>query len=579
MLDSDKCAKKEGRVLKIIDKGNTMSVTARFANVFFVSLLLLSFNLNAGIEIDAGYEAVMEVQQTASSAKYDQEKDAIDLVDEFAAAKGYTTDPKKPVYFARAEASRNVSLSDPNFLNIRELIATEAILSAKADIIVSRMTSASAEEWIELAGPSIQAQLEEVVAVQKNAQVKLDAQLGSLQKEASTLIEGLDDALAQEAMGITWNDRGKRLLDAIISKLDESYDSSAILEDKRNRVENLKKRRDAVIQRADELVLARKELERQVREIRGDGSDKSGSRFAIESKMPLFGATVVFQAEYFDEYENFSVAVLLAWSPKLEREARGILLRDGRIEPRPTKLSLDEWLDKQNLATMVGPRKYLAKDGSDNFLGIAAAEYNKRNLSTRRRAELSATLSAQRMAVLSLTSEVEVNRAKDQQGINNNISEDRTELRYYEELSERVSQSIEKVKVAGLEKRKVIRAVHPSTGKDIIVVVANINSAMAVQSVELMADTYALLRELNIDQSYLSGQTAGMREAAELGKNNSDAFEQGRSEGTGSVAAKTEANQAELSEPPKQGAEDGAAQAEKGKTGAWMGDTDVDDPF
>ena len=571
--------KKEGRVLKIIDKGNTMSVTARFANVLFVSLLLLSFSLNAGIEIDAGYEAVMEVQQTASSAKYDKEQGAIDLVDEFAAAKDYKTEPKKSVYFARAEASRNVSLADPNFLNIRELIATEAILSAKADIIVSRMTSASAEEWIELAGPSIQAQLEEVVAVQKNAQIKLDAQLESLQKEASALIEGLDDALAQEAMGITWNDRGKRLLDAIIQKLDESYDSSAILEDKRKRVENLKTRRDAVIQRADELVLARKELERQVREIRGDGSDKSGSRFAIESKMPLFGATVVFQAEYFDEYENFSVAVLVAWSPLLEGEARGILLRDGRIEPRPTKLSLDEWLDKQNLATMVGPRRYLSKDGSDNFLGIAAAEYNKRNLSTRRRAELSATLSAQRMAALSLTSEVEVNRAKDQQGINNNISEDRTELRYYEELSERVSQSIEKVKVAGLEKRKVIRAVHPSTGKDIIVVVANINSAMAVQSVELMADTYALLRELNIDQSYLSGQTAGMREAAELGKNNSDAFEQGRSEGTGSVVAKTEANQAELSEPPKQGAEDGAAQAEKSKTGAWMGDTDVDDPF
>ncbi|HAU83917.1 MAG TPA: hypothetical protein DCW39_07940, partial [Betaproteobacteria bacterium] len=132
----------------MIDEGRIMSVSARFANVFFGSLLLLSFNLNAGIEIDGGYEAVMDAQLTASSAKFDEEKGAIDLVDEFAAAKGYTTDPQKPVYFARMEASRNVSLSDPNFLNIRELIATEAILSAKADIIVSRMTSASVEEWI-----------------------------------------------------------------------------------------------------------------------------------------------------------------------------------------------------------------------------------------------------------------------------------------------------------------------------------------------------------------------------------------------------------------------------------------------
>ena len=106
-----------------------------------------------------------------------------------------------------------------------------------------------------------------------------------------------------------------------------------------------------------------------------------------------------------------------------------------------------------------------------------------------------------------------------------------------------------------------------------------LTARLAVQSAELMSDTYALLSELNIDQSYLSGQTAGMREAAERGKKNSDAFEQGRSVGNGSVAAKTEANQADVAEPSKQRAEDGSAEEEKGKTGAWMGDTDVDDPF
>lgn len=552
-----------------------MSGTPRILNVLFASLILLSCNLNAGIEIevDPGYEAVMEVQQAVGSAKFDVEKGAIDLVDEFADAKGYVTDPEKPVYFARMEASRNVSLTDPNFLKIREQIATEAILAAKGDIIVSRMTTASAEEWMELAGPSIQAQLDAVVAEQKNAQLKLDAQLENLQKEASTLIEGLDDALAEEAKGITWNDRGKALLDAIIQKLDDNYDSGAIREEKRKRVESLKNRRDAVTEQAGKVVLARNELERQVREIRGDGSDKSGSRFAIESDTPLFGATVVFQAESFDEYENFSVAVLLAWSPKLEREARGILFRDGRIEPRPTKLSLDEWLGKQNLATMIGPRKYLAKDGSDNFLGIAAAEYNKRNLATRRRAELSATLSAQRMALLSLTSEVTVRRAKEQAGLDNNISEDRTEVRYYEDLAERVTQEITDLNVAGLEKRKVIRTVHPSSGKDMIVVVANINSAIAAQSEELIRDTKELLEELNVDQSYLSGLIAGMQEATEADETNVAAYEQGRSE------------QLQPSQPQNDEAGDEVGKAEKTEKvekadkGAWAGDSDVDDPF
>lgn len=558
-----------------------MSGTSKILNVRFALLILLSCHVNAGIEIevDPGYEAVMEVQQAAGSAKFDVDKGAIDLVDEFADAKGYVTDPEKPVYFARMEASRNVSLSDPNFLKIRELIATEAILAAKADIIVSRMTTASAEEWMELAGPSIQAQLDAVVAEQKSAQVKLDVELESLQKEASTLIEGLDDALAQEAKGITWNDRGKRLLDAIIQKLDDSYDSDVIREEKRQRVESLKRRRDAVTEQAVKVVLARNELERQVSEIRGDGSDKSGSRFAIESDMPLFGATVVFQAESFDEYENFSVAVLLAWSPKLEREARATLLRDGRIEPRPTKLSLDEWLGKQNLATMIGPRKYLAKDGSDNFLGIAAAEYNKRNLSTRRRAELSATLSAQRMALLSLTSEVAVRRAKEQSGRDNNIGEDRTEVRYYEGLAERVTQEITDLNVAGLEKRKVIRAVHPSSGKDMIVVVANINSAIAAQSEELMKDTTALLAELNVDQSYWRGLRAGLQEATGVGETSVTAYEQGRLAAGSAVTAKTSANLAQPGQPQKGATGDEGALAEKGEKGAWAGDSDVDDPF
>jgi hypothetical protein len=558
-----------------------MSGTSKILNVRFALLILLSCHVNAGIEIevDPGYEAVMEVQQAAGSAKFDVDKGAIDLVDEFADAKGYVTDPEKPVYFARMEASRNVSLSDPNFLKIRELIATEAILAAKADIIVSRMTTASAEEWMELAGPSIQAQLDAVVAEQKSAQVKLDAELESLQKEASTLIEGLDDALAQEAKGITWNDRGKRLLDAIIQKLDDSYDSDVIREEKRQRVESLKRRRDAVTEQAVKVVLARNELERQVSEIRGDGSDKSGSRFAIESDMPLFGATVVFQAESFDEYENFSVAVLLAWSPKLEREARATLLRDGRIEPRPTKLSLDEWLGKQNLATMIGPRKYLAKDGSDNFLGIAAAEYNKRNLSTRRRAELSATLSAQRMALLSLTSEVAVRRAKEQSGRDNNIGEDRTEVRYYEGLAERVTQEITDLNVAGLEKRKVIRAVHPSSGKDMIVVVANINSAIAAQSEELMKDTTALLAELNVDQSYWRGLRAGLQEATGVGETSVTAYEQGRLAAGSAVTAKTSANLVQPGQPQKGATGDEGALAEKGEKGAWAGDSDVDDPF
>lgn len=512
-----------------------MNISLKWVSLLSGSILLCASAVSADIEVDAGVQAVMEAQAEVKPTSYELSKLAIDLVDESAARKNYVTDPSKPVYFAKGSASRNVSPTNPNFLNIRELIATEAILRAKTDLIISRMATASASEFIALAGPSIQAQLAQASSQQKAAQEQLDRQLESLKAEAATLAEGLDAALAAEAKGITWDDRGKRLLDSIIKKLDETYDSKSILEDKKQQVDRLKKRRDNVNSRASEVLLASQELERQIQAIRGDVGTKVSTSVAVESQMPLFGATVMFQAESYDDlYENLQVAVLLAWSPKLEREAQHILLGTGDIEPRETKLSLEDWLGNQELANMVGPRRYLARDGSDNYIGIAAAEYNKQNLSTMTRAETSATLSAQRMALLSLKAEVAVKKGKEQAGIDNQSLRDgsvRTEQLYYEALSESMSQEVKELGIAGLEKRKVIRTVHPASGKDIVVVVANINSAIAAQSPALMRETYALLKELNTDQSYKKGQLAGMKEEAAKSKDDPVAYQQGRAAG------------------------------------------------
>ena len=560
-----------------------MNMSLKWVSLFSGSILLCVSAVSADIEVDAGVQAVMEAQAEVKPTSYELSKLAIDLVDESAARKNYVTDPAKPVYFAKGSASRNVSPTNPNFLNIRELIATEAILRAKTDLIISRMATASASEFIALAGPSIQAQLAQASSQQKAAQEQLDRQLESLKAEAATLAEGLDAALAAEAKGITWDDRGKRLLDSIIKKLDETYDSKSILEDKKQQVDRLKKRRDNVNSRASEVLLASQELERQIQAIRGDVGTKVSTSVAVESQMPLFGATVMFQAESYDDlYENLQVAVLLAWSPKLEREAQHILLGTGEIEPRETKLSLEDWLGNQELANMVGPRRYLARDGSDNYMGIAAAEYNKQNLSTMTRAETSATLSAQRMALLSLKAEVAVKKGKEQAGIDSQSLREgsvRTEQLYYEALSESMSQEVKELGIAGLEKRKVVRTVHPATGKDIVVVVANINSAIAAQSPALMRETYALLKELNTDQSYKKGQLVGMKEEALKSKDDSVAYRQGRAAGASGVATKASTNQEKTNQLPRAQGGEPTGQGKTSKPRAWLGDNDVDDPF
>ena len=125
----------------------------------------------------------------------------------------------------------------------------------------------------------------------------------------------------------------------------------------------------------------------------------------------------------------------------------------------------------------------------------------------------------------------------------------------------------------------MIRTLHPATGKNMVVVVANINSAIAAQSPALMRDTYALLKELNTDQSYRKGQKAGMQEEAAKSKDDTVAYRQGRAAGASGVAAKDNSNQQETKQLPRAQGGESTGQGGTTKPGAWMGDSDVDDPF
>ena len=51
--------------------------------------------------------------------------------------------------------------------------------------------------------------------------------------------------------------------------------------------------------------------------------------------MPLFGATTLMQVESYDDLDGqYDIASLVVWSPKLELEARGILIGEGKGTPR-----------------------------------------------------------------------------------------------------------------------------------------------------------------------------------------------------------------------------------------------------
>ena len=111
----------------------------------------------------------------------------------------------------------------------------------------------------------------------------------------------------------------------------------------------------------------------------------------------------------------------------------------------------------------------------------------------------------------------------------------------YKDLAVEMKASVD-ANINGLEVVRTIDTVHPATGKQIVVAVANINSALAHKSEDIMSETYALLKEFNADQSVKIGVKQGMQAAAETTRNNQQLIQQGRNEGTSAVNQKYDAS-------------------------------------
>ena len=198
------------------------------------------------------------------------------------------------------------------------------------------------------------------------------------------------------------------LLDATVKKIDESYEPTSTDEAKKKRLADLKKRPD--LQKAEKQALeAKAEIEAKEAELVDNKKRQVSSSFALAADMPLFGATAIATADSFNDLDQaIEVAVAMVWSTKPERNARDVLGRKAKGDPRPNKLSLSDWLDTQNLAVMFGPRRYLAADGSINFVGIGAVE-RPADAGDVADAVKEAELQAKQAAFLSLFAEVSTN--------------------------------------------------------------------------------------------------------------------------------------------------------------------------
>lgn len=102
----------------------------------------------------------------------------------------------------------------------------------------------------------------------------------------------------------------------------------------------------------------------------GRTPDEDKGKVVAYTHEMLYGATPLLAAESWmsadAEYET-SVAVVM--SSALENSVKKALKREKVVRSKPGKLSLEKWLEKQDVATMLGSRQFVDDKGDRWFIG------------------------------------------------------------------------------------------------------------------------------------------------------------------------------------------------------------------
>jgi hypothetical protein len=473
--------------------------------------------------------------------------------------------------FSVQNAKASVAPYSTDFMTIRESLLIQAMLAAKANIVTSISTNVEALRYVTSNSDPVMSQIAQKEDVYKKALASQRKQVELAQKEVSQMLQGVDDAQAKVIEGATFSDKLMSLLDASIKKLDESYDPSNADQAKQKRLDDLKSKLERARRDQKAAEDARAEIEAKEAELVSNKKKEIGSKFALNSNMPLFGATIIQTADTYTDDEVMEVAVAMVWSKKLEKNARTVLLSEseGIGEPLPNKVSFDEYIRSQDLSVFMGPRRYLAADGTINFLGVSAAEIPSDPGLYDNAVDL-AEMFAQQHAVLSVISEVSVKKAAEMVRVDR-LVDGKIKPEVYQSMVKDLRESA-KANISGLNVYDRMDTVHPVTGKPIVVAVAVINSRMIHQSDSVLADTYALLKEFNANQSVREGMREGMARSAEETRDNEKLKAQGRTSGAVAVNERYDPSQAQATQPTRSAgsAPKSEPSANGGQTGTFI---------
>lgn len=420
-----------------------------------------------------------------------------------------------------------------DFINRRKEKMSELMLKAKAKIIETIMSKMSGSRILDVPGNPISKQLEKE---QKEMNKALQAARDDLAKLDANLAEALsarDDLTASELVAV---------ISSWFTKADKENIAEKFDADKKEAYANAKADFEAASAKY-------KELAEKAEALKGTISKEMNTSLSRVSAMPIYGCTVLQQAESITEKNGrykYQIAILYSWSGEMMK-ASGEILKGEAVKFKPGKKSMKEWIAgkarKGALAQWIGPRQFIDNNGNMWFLGIACAaidDDSDTSEANREAAELEAASEVMFALYSDATSSKTLNKLmRTKVGANGE-----KETQVFKDFSKSQSESFKDIQISGNAELWSGTVRHEPSGLDMHVVVNGVNSGSVRALKDIQARAVSLGVEVNTYQEMERGRQNQLRNSFEASKNNAAARTAGAAAASADLKAKAAARAA-----------------------------------
>ncbi len=417
-----------------------------------------------------------------------------------------------------------------DFIDLRKEKMSELMLKAKAKIIETIMSKMSGSRILDVPGNPIAKQLEK-------EQSEMNKALAAAREDLAKLDANLADALARR------DDVTPGELVAVISSWFTSAEKENIAAkydaDKKERYDNAKADFEAAAAKY-------KELAEKAEALKGTISKEMKTSLSRVSAMPIYGCTVLQQAESISEKNGrykYQIAILYSWSGEMMK-ASGEILKGQSVKFTPGKKSIKEWISgkakKGALAQWIGPRQYIDNNGNMWFIGISCAAVDDdadTSEANREAAELEAAAEVMFALYSDATSSKTLNKLmRTKIGANGE-----KETQIYKDYSKSQGEAFKDIQISGSAELWSGTVRHEPSGLDMHVVVYGVNSGSVKALKDIQARAVALGIEVNTYQEMERGRQEQLRKTFEASKNNPAARAAGAAAASADLKAKAAA--------------------------------------